>query len=331
MRFLHLKNLDQLKKELAKQEIYTTFSTPTEWLSTGIYALNFTMSGTFQHGIPNKRSTFFWGPSGAGKTFLLANAAKHAQDKGYHILYLDSENAIDREYMTKIGLDLSEDKFTPINVTSIEDVTKTMAAIFSNCDPTDKLFVGLDSISMLLSEKEEGDFTSGDMKGDQGQQAKKLKLLMKNINSKIGNFDMFFVGVAHAYQNQNVLNGEGNWILSGGKGIEFIPSISVLLTKLKLKEGSDIVGVKIRTEVTKTRFTKLGGKTEIEVPYDTGFDPYSGLLEMAVAAKVVTQAGAWYKATINGNEEKFRAADFSKYADMIFDLQSKDLPAEEEP
>lgn len=327
-----MKNLNKLKAALNKQGIVTELVEPDEWISTGIYSLNYSMTGKFNVGIPNRRATLFWGPSGTGKSFLLANAALQAQKKGYFVVYIDSENAAESGYLERIGLDLDEDKFMPVSIGNLEDGIKTMSEIFKSLDkePNTKIFVAFDSLSMALPEKEISDFDSGELKGDQGQRAKKLKLFISNINAKIGKYDMFFVATGHAYQNQDIRNGEGVWIFSGGKGVEFIPSISVLLTKLKLKEATDIVGVKIRTEITKSRFTKLGGKVEIEVPYETGFDPLSGLLDMAVERELVTKNGAWYTVVVDGEEKKFQRKDFGKYYEKIFNFGSEDLPEDRE-
>jgi recombination protein RecA len=324
-------NLSKFKKSIQKHGIQTDFVEADSWISTGIYSLNFCMSGKFNVGIPNRRSVMFWGPSGTGKSYLVSHAALEAQRQGYHVIYIDSETAANKQYMEKIGLELTKEKFTMISVSSLEDGIRTMSNLFKELLPTDKVFIAFDSLSMALSEKEINDFDKGESKGDMGQQAKKLKQFMKNINVKIGKYDMFFVCTGHAYMNQNIQSGDGLWLFSGGKGVEFIPSISILLTKLKLKDTatSDIIGVRVRAEITKSRYTKLGGKVEIEVPYETGFDPLSGLVEMAEKFGLITKSGAWYTWN-NGNEDiKFQKKTFGNYYKDIFKLGGENNPTEE--
>ena len=50
----------------------------------------------------------------------------------------------------------------------------------------------------------------------------------------------------------------------------------------------------MKTEGYKTRFTKPYQIVTIQVPYDTGMDPYNGLLEVAVELGVISQKGAWF-------------------------------------
>ena len=166
VRISDMKNLKQFRTELNKNGITTEFIEPNHWFDTGIYALNFVMSGTFKHGIPNRRSTLFWGPSGTGKSYLVANAAKNAQKDGYFVVYIDSESGADRAYMTKVGLDLSADKFLGISVGSLEEGITTMSGLFQKVETTDKIFVVFDSLSMALPEKEISDFDSGEITGD---------------------------------------------------------------------------------------------------------------------------------------------------------------------
>jgi len=322
---------DALRKALDKSNIVTGTNDPDQWLSTGIHSLNFDMTGTFDKGIPNRRSVLFWGESGTGKSWIVTNLAKDAQDKGYFIIYIDTEHALHTDFLEKVGVDTSEDKFLAINVSTIGDTTKTVSNILKAYDPEDKVFVIIDSVSNLETESDSDNFDKGIAKGDQGQLAKQLKKMVKSFNAKMGNRDMFLVCAGQAYQNQNMLNGEGLWIFSGGKGFQFIPSISVLLTKKKLKDDDkEVIGVKIGTEITKSRFAKLGGKSVIELDYEKGYDPWAGMLEMGLKAGLIKQAAAWYNYTIDGELVKFQRKNFGDHYKKVFNMIDSAEPAESE-
>lgn len=323
--------LDKLRSGLKKKEIVTEMNDPTEWISTGNAALNYRLSGRLDVGIPNKRSAMFWGQSGTGKTFLASNIAKFAQEKGYQIIYLDSEESISEDYMEKIGIDLSEDWFLPVQVDTIEETTTAVAEIFSTLEKDDKFILIIDSLAGLLTDKEEDEFSKGTSKGDMGRMAKSLKLLVKNINKKISEYDAFCVMVTHAYQNQDPLNGEGNWICSGGKGMQFFPSMSVKLDKAKLKEGTTVVnGVRIKAEVTKTRFTAPFQKCELKVPYDTGLDFCDGLLSILEEEGTVIRNGAWYSYVYKGETFKFQASKLEEHYEKIMELYDDELEEDKE-
>lgn len=307
---------------LHKAGISTGITEPDFWISSGNLALNYIMSGDFKRGIPNRRTVFFWGLSGSGKSLLLCQAALNAQKAGYTVVYIDTEYALSTQYANKIGLDLSEDKFLLARISTLEELTKLMSELLKELPKDLKVCFVLDSLSNLKTEKEVNEFDSGTQKGDMGQFAKKSKLFMSNMNDKIGDRDAFFLVSCHAYMNQNVLNGEGTIIPTGGQGIIFLPTISVKLSKLKLKDEKEIVGVKVTAEISKSRFAKLGGKITLEVPYDTGIDPLDGLLELLVAEGDVERAGAWYKYTTHdGKLVTFRAADLKDHYETILEMR----------
>ena len=315
-------NLLTLEKSLNKSGITTGIIEPDHWLSTGIHLLNHTMTGTFSQAIPNRRSVLFWGESGTGKSFILSLIALAAQKDGYQVIYIDTETAIHEEYLEKIGVDIKDpQKFLATSISTVSQATKTMSDIYKTISPDDKICVILDSLSNLETDTDSDNFDKGIAKGDQGQLAKQLKKFMKSVNAKLGQYDMHFITSGHAYLNQDIKNGEGKWLFTGGKGVQFIPSIGVLLTKLKLKEDTDIVGIKLKTEITKSRFSKLGGKTEIELDYEKGFEAWAGMLDIAIEMGMVTQAGAWYTWTkTDGSIQKFQRKNFGKYFYEMFDI-----------
>ena len=59
------------------------FNDPTDWVSTGNYALNYLISGDFNRGIPLGKVTVLAGESGSGKSFIASgNIVKEAQKQG---------------------------------------------------------------------------------------------------------------------------------------------------------------------------------------------------------------------------------------------------------
>lgn len=319
-----IKSVERFRNQLNRKGMSTRFISPDEWLTTGNHAFNFLLTGTFDKGFPNRRTSLLWGPKSSGKSYLLSLAAAEAQKKGYHVIYLDTETAIEEEFLVKAGVDISPEKFTPVPIASIEQAYEAMSELFQSVKHEDKIFVAFDSLSMMLSEKEMKDFESGNMKGDQGQQAKRLKLFMKNVNSKIGEYDMFFVATGHCYVNQDLTNGKGTHIFSGGEGTEYIPSIAVFINRLKLRGDGEIEGIRIKVEINKTRFGKPFGQMTLHVPYSTGIDPYDGLLEMAVDAGIISQNRAWYSYVDDtGKEIKFQRGSFPDHVREIFDFDTE--------
>lgn len=316
-------NPTELTKALTKAKITTGINNPDKWISTGNAALNFAIADRFNVGIPNRRSLVYWGPSGAGKSLLACKAAAEAQKQGYFVIYFDTEESAEDDYLDKVGIERTPDKLLVIRVSTVEEATKAFSEILSTTSPEDKIFFVFDSLSNLETEKEAVAFEKGDTSNDMGLFAKKLKQFMKNVNNKIAQRDCFFVGVAHCYENQDMLNGKGRYIISGGGGFIYIPSITVLLTKKELKDGErNVLGVKINGKVTKSRFAKLGTNVELEVPYDKGVVFHDGLLELGVEHGLIKQNGAWYSYGAPGKEVKFQSKNFEEHYRNIFQLDT---------
>jgi len=75
------------------------FNDPTDWISTGNYALNYLISGDFFKGVPLGKVTVFAGESGAGKSYICSgNIIKSAQEQGIYVILVDSENALDEAW-----------------------------------------------------------------------------------------------------------------------------------------------------------------------------------------------------------------------------------------
>ncbi len=104
------------------------FNDPTDWISTGNYALNYLISADFKKGIPLGKVTVFAGESGSGKSyFAAANIVKDAQRQGIFVVLIDSENALDESWLHALDVDTSEDKLLKLNMSMIDDVAKTIS------------------------------------------------------------------------------------------------------------------------------------------------------------------------------------------------------------
>lgn len=287
--------LTKFKKDVAKLDTVSVGIKKTEeWLSTGNFALNRALSGDFKRGIPLGKVSLFAGPSGSGKSFIAGNIVKEAQKAGYHVVYLDSEHAIDVDYLSKIGANVDESALTYLAVTTIEDVNSVLSEFFSNYikengkdnDAAPKVIIVLDSLAMLSSATEMDNYDKGIIKGDQGQLAKRRKAMLRLATGYIGRLPIALLLTDHVYP-QDIMLGDGPWAITNST--KFSSSIIGLVTKLKLKEDAVVTGVKMRFETYKSRFAKLGTKVELEVPYNKGMSPVSGLVdlleEMGVIAK----------------------------------------------
>ena len=199
------------------------FNDPTDWVSTGNYALNYLISGDFNKGIPLGKVTVFAGESGAGKSYICSgNIVKHAQEQGVFVVLIDSENALDEDWLKALGVDTSDEKLLKLNMAMIDDVAKTVNDFMGEYramaeEERPKVLFVIDSLGMLLTPTDVDQFQKGDLKGDMGRKPKALTALVRNCVNMFGSANVGLVATNHTYASQDMFDPDDK--ISGGKAL----------------------------------------------------------------------------------------------------------------
>jgi recombination protein RecA len=277
------------------------FNDPTDWISTGNYALNYLISGDFFKGVPLGKVTVFAGESGAGKSYICSgNIIKHAQEQGIFPILIDSENALDEKWLLDLGVDTSEGKLLKLNMAMIDDVARTIHEFMSEyksmpLEDRPKVLFVIDSLGMLLTPTDINQFEAGDLKGDMGRKPKALTALVRNCVNMFGSFNVGLVCTNHTYASQDMFDPDDK--ISGGQGFVYASSIVVAMKKLKLKEDedgnkvSDVLGIRSACKIMKTRYAKPFETVQVKIPYSTGMAPTSGLVDMFEKMGILSKVG----------------------------------------
>jgi recombination protein RecA len=296
------------------------FNDPTDWISTGSYALNYLISGNFHKGIPLGKVTVFAGESGSGKSFLCSgNLVRNAQQQGIYVILIDTENALDESWLHALGVDTSEDKLLKLNMAMIDDVAKLISEFVKEYrvmpeDQRPKVLFVLDSIGMLLTPTDVNQFESGDLKGDMGRKPKALTALVRNCVNMFGDLNIGLVATNHTYASQDMFDPDDK--ISGGQGFIYASSIVVAMKKLKLKEDDDgnkiseVRGIRSSCKIMKTRYSKPFESVQVKIPYETGLNPYSGLVDLFEGKGLLQKDGNSLKYTLDDGTviKQFRKA-----------------------
>ena len=310
-------DLSKFRKTLTKSidGLGIGFNDPTDWVSTGNFALNYLISGDFNKGIPLGKVTVFAGESGAGKSYICSgNIVKHAQEQGIYVILVDSENALDEKWLHNLGVDTSEEKLLKLNMAMIDDVAQTIHEFMTEykaMTERPKVLFVIDSLGMLLTPTDINQFEAGDLKGDMGRKPKALTALVRNCVNMFGNYNVGMVCTNHTYASQDMFDPDDK--ISGGQGFVYASSIVVAMKKLKLKEDEDgnktseVNGIRAACKIMKTRYAKPFETLQIKIPYEQGMNPYSGLVDLCEKAGLLVQSGnrlAWIDPE-TGEEFKF--------------------------
>jgi RecA/RadA recombinase len=311
---------NKYKKEISKVNgISIGDGIPKFWIDTGSYVLNKIMSGSYKKGIPQGRLTALTGPSGSGKSFIMGNIIKSAQKQGCSVLIIDTENALDFDYLRAIGVNVDAENFLRITTNEVNTCTTAINTILkmyrdgeAGEDP-DKLLICLDSLDFLFTNSALETYEkSGELNNDQGLHAKKLKQLLVTVMQDIQDMPVAMVATKQVYVDQTP-NAFPPFKMT--ESLKFPFSQIVLLSRLfdRDKTTRQIDGIRMKAFGWKVRFTKPFQQVELTVPYDVGLDPYDGILQAAESLGIVTKNGAWY--TYNGT--KFQSSKFKDIQESV--------------
>ena len=296
-------DVSKFRKEITKsiEGLSIGFNDPTDWISTGNYALNYLISGDFNKGIPLGKVTVFAGESGAGKSYICSgNIIKNAQEQGIYVVLVDSENALDEAWLKALGVDTSQDKLLKLSMSMIDDVAKTISTFMSDYKALPegerpKVMFVIDSLGMLLTPTDVNQFDAGDMKGDMGRKPKALTSLVRNCVNMFGSYNVGLVCTNHTYASQDMFDPDDK--ISGGQGFIYASSIVVAMKKLKLKEDedgnkiTDVMGIRAACKVMKTRYAKPFEGVQVKIPYETGMSPFSGMVDLMEKRNLLKKEG----------------------------------------
>lgn len=290
---------------------------------TGCCMLNALLSGRIvDGGFPEGRMTVLAAPSSVGKSYIGLQAAALAQKKGKRILIFDSENAIDREFASNLGLDVSKVKYFPVK--SIEQCKNSMYAFLDFVDKQGmkgQFFILVDSLGGMMSEMDfkrlEDESTSADM----GTLAKSMKGFIKMMTIMSARTKTTIVCTNHIFDNPGQMFPSLEKNMSGGKSVKYFSSTVLQLSAVQVKEddkdrktgdeaaigSKGMTGIAIRGLSIKNRVVKPYMEGSMYISWQKGLRKYYGLLDLAQEFDLIyNKAGKLYiRATNEGADDTY--------------------------
>jgi RecA/RadA recombinase len=153
----------------------------------------------------------------------------------------------------------------------------------------------LDSLGNLSTTKEIEDSSEGKETRDMTR-SQVIKSVFRVLTLKLGKVGVPMLVTNHTYDVVGAYVPTKE--MGGGSGLKYAASTIIHLTKSKEKDGTEIVGNIIKCKAQKSRFTKENSIAETRLFYDTGLDPYYGLLELGEKHGIFSKSAGRYE--ING-------------------------------
>jgi RecA/RadA recombinase len=270
----------------------SAYSNIAEWIPSGSYILNAAMSGDLFKAVPSGRVTTFEGDSGVGKSFLACSICREAQKLGYTPIYMDSEGAIDSNFVSRLGVD--PNNLIIKQVSTIAETSQFIANICAKLQEQEdkngthqKVIMVLDSLGNLTSDKERDDIMAGNNKRDMTK-AQEIKAMFRVNATPLARLQIPLIVNNHVYAMVGAYVPTN--IGAGGSGIKYNSSITIELSAAKLddkdneeaaakKQGADTTtknGVLVTAKPKKSRMCRPY-KVKFQIPFFKKPNPYVGL------------------------------------------------------
>jgi recombination protein RecA len=269
-----------------------------ELLDGPAYDINRIVSGSLDGAFPERSVTCLVAPEGVFKSSLMAITCASAQQRGYTPVVIDTEGAFNVEFCERWGIDTSNMIY--IYTIFVEKITTLLGDLIAGGDR--KLFIILDSLGALESEKIIKDTTTGDKqaKADQGGLARKIKRMLKmyvsivKAQNGVGMFSGHWYGKPDSYGSAEEIGG-GKYVRLAADIILAMKKTPKLLDPNAAYKDRQVIGSDINICALKNRYCPPFQEATVEIDYKNGINKYAGLMDIALTCGIVEKSGTWYK------------------------------------
>ena len=287
----------------------------TEWISTGSSMLDIAIANRPNGGIPVGRITEITGMEASGKSLVAAQILANTQKKGGLAVFIDTENAVNEEFLECLGINTKELLY--IQLETVEDIFEVIENIISKVRESDKdrlVTIVVDSVAAATTRVEqEADYSKD---GWSTGKAIVISKAMRKCTNMIGRQRIALIFTNQLRQKLGVMFGDP-WTTSGGKALQFHASCRLRLKaagqiKAKVNGKDQVVGIKTKCIVVKNRMGPPLRTSEFDIYFESGIDDLGGWLRILKDYDMIKQGGSWYTFTRDSGEEiKFLSKDWN--------------------
>ncbi|MBN5380568.1 recombinase RecA [Serratia marcescens] len=257
-----------------------------ETISTGSLALDIALGG----GLPVGRIAEIYGPESSGKTTVALSVIASAQRAGKTCAFIDAEHALDPQYARRLGVDVD-------NLLISQPDTGEQALVI-----TDSLVrsgavsvIVVDSVAALTPKAEiEGEIGDSHV----GLHARLMSQTMRMLKGSINTSKAIVIFINQIRMKIGVMFGNPE-TTTGGNALKFYASVRMDVRRIgAIKSTGDkdpvVIGSETRVKVVKNKVAPPFRQAEFQLLYAEGISRSGEVLDLAVAAKIISKAGAWY-------------------------------------
>jgi len=237
-------------------------------------------------GLPKGRISEIYGPESSGKTTIAQHIIAEAQRRGGVAAFIDVEHALDSAYAAQTGVNVNE---LLVSQPDTGEQALEIAETLIRSGGVD--IVVVDSVAALVPRAE----IEGEM-GDAfvGIQARLMSQALRKLTGAVARSNTVLLFTNQLREKIGVMYGSPE-TTPGGRALKFYASVRLDIRRIEtIKNSTEAVGSRVRVKVVKNKVAAPFRIAEFDIMYGEGISMAGGLLDVGVAADVISKTGAWF-------------------------------------
>ena len=237
-------------------------------------------------GLPRGRVVEIYGPESSGKTTLTLQVIAEMQKLGGTAAFIDAEHALDIQYASKLGVNVSE---LLVSQPDTGEQALEIADALVRSGSIDMIVI--DSVAALVPKAE----IEGEM-GDSlpGLQARLMSQALRKLTGTIKRTNCLVIFINQIRMKIGVMFGNPE-TTTGGNALKFYASVRLDIRRIgSIKKNDEVIGNETRVKVVKNKVSPPFREAIFDILYGEGISRQGEIIDLGVQAKIVDKAGAWY-------------------------------------